>query len=123
LNAAKTVCFAAPRPLKDEERRLILDDEERAWKLGREVLAELGFEDFERYDLETRKALDNYRIRFERIGLLYDYPSLRRLATAANADWQSVAEYIKGPRMPGETTDRIENAFREYGLVRLVRTE
>jgi hypothetical protein len=62
LSKAKSVLFHAPRrDLTDEERALILGDEQDAWHRGREELASIGLEDFESYDRKTEGALMDYR--------------------------------------------------------------
>jgi hypothetical protein len=54
--------FHAPRrDLTDEERALILGDEQDAWHRGRQELASIGLEDFESYDRKIEAALTDYR--------------------------------------------------------------
>ncbi len=47
--------------LADEQKRLILDEEARAWALGRELLKQLGCNDWVAFDERERAGLDKYR--------------------------------------------------------------
>lgn len=49
--------------LSDDERRRIVDEEELAWKIGREVLVKLGFADLVRYDETATRHVHNHRYR------------------------------------------------------------
>ncbi len=48
---------------KDDQQR-ILDEEALAWRLGRDVLTELGFDDFLKYDQRAIDGVQAYRTRF-----------------------------------------------------------
>jgi hypothetical protein len=47
--------------LTDPQKRLILDEESRAWSLGREALKQLGCDDWVVFEERERKGLDKYR--------------------------------------------------------------
>jgi hypothetical protein len=47
--------------LTPEQRMFIFEEEVRAWRLGREVLARLGCDDWTRYEERTRDGLMKYR--------------------------------------------------------------
>ena len=51
------------RDLTDRERKLILDEETRAWQLGRELLAASGWTDDATYEERARVGVYNYRVR------------------------------------------------------------
>jgi hypothetical protein len=54
---------ALRRELSDEEKRLILAEETRAWEYGREALADAGWTEFAEYDELTAAGLHNHRYR------------------------------------------------------------
>jgi hypothetical protein len=51
------------RALSERERTLIIEEEERAWRLGREVLGALGFQDWEHFEACERAGLAEHRRR------------------------------------------------------------
>ncbi len=51
------------RELTDEQRRLILVEEERAWTLGRELLVEFGYDGLEAYDTRAVDGVYGYRVK------------------------------------------------------------
>jgi hypothetical protein len=54
---------AVQSSLSAEQIELILAEEELAWRIGRELLERLGFDDFEYYEARTHKGLHNHRYR------------------------------------------------------------
>lgn len=49
--------------LSDDQRTRIMREEELAWKIGREVLVEYGFEGLDTYDRTAKHHLHNHRYR------------------------------------------------------------
>jgi hypothetical protein len=47
--------------LTGDQKSFIFDEEDRAWQLGRDVLARLGCDDWTMYDQRTRDGLSKYR--------------------------------------------------------------
>jgi hypothetical protein len=60
--AAARARDADPRALNDEQRRLILDEEHRAWDLGATSLRALGFVEWGEYDRHREAGLRGHRI-------------------------------------------------------------
>jgi hypothetical protein len=56
------------RALSTNEQALVLDEETRAWDLGRQVLAELGVDEWRAFDERRERALASYRAEFARHG-------------------------------------------------------
>lgn len=56
--AARSGLFIA---LNDDDRARIVEEEEFAWRIGRELLADLGFRDWEAFDARERAGLHYHR--------------------------------------------------------------
>lgn len=58
--------------LDDESRGLILDEEDRAWKLGQDTLEQLGIVDLQGYSARKLSGLENHR---RRLGMGDSWPT------------------------------------------------
>jgi hypothetical protein len=58
------LAFDEGLPLSDEQQKLILEEEERAWRYARQELDSLGFSEWARFDAIRRSGLDAYQQTF-----------------------------------------------------------
>lgn len=65
LGAADKVTAGEFAALSERERCLVLSEERRAWRFGRENLARVGFDDWSEYWQRRARALREYLRRFE----------------------------------------------------------
>jgi hypothetical protein len=65
--ASHVLCESRDRCLTEREGNLVLGEESRAWSNGRRVLAEIGFDDWERYDSRASAGLEVYKTEIARL--------------------------------------------------------
>jgi len=83
--------------LDEQNRNRILDEEMRAWRIGRKILAQLGLIDFARYNEREQSGLQTHR---RRLGMDRQWPDSAsdglRISVEGGEEYQGTLERIDG---------------------------